>query len=42
MRLAAALPHPQLQLPFLFRADLGRSDVDVLAEALAVGVGKLG
>ena len=33
-RLAELLPLPQLHLPFLFEADLGRADVDVLADAL--------
>lgn len=34
VRLADALPLPQLQLPFLFRSDLGPADVDLLADAL--------
>jgi anion-transporting ArsA/GET3 family ATPase len=34
-RLASALPLPQLRLPFLFEADLGVEEVDVLARALA-------
>ena len=33
-RLASSLPLPQLQLPFLFKADLGADDVATLAEAL--------
>ena len=37
-RLAEALPLPQLRLPFLFEADLGPDDVDVLAAALARSV----
>jgi len=37
-RLAAALPLPQLHLPSLFTVDLGPSDVDHLADALASGV----
>lgn len=37
-RLAAALPLPQLHLPSLFTVDLGPSDVDHLAAALASGV----
>ena len=34
-RLAAALPLPQLRLPFLFEADLGLTEIDRLARALA-------
>jgi len=34
-RLAAALPLPQLRLPFLFEADLGLAEIDRLARALA-------
>lgn len=33
-RLADKLPLPQLQLPFLFRADLGPGDIDALARSL--------
>ncbi|MGH9183818.1 MAG: ArsA family ATPase [Acidimicrobiales bacterium] len=33
-RLAERLPLPQLRLPFLFRADLGRGELDRLATAL--------
>jgi anion-transporting ArsA/GET3 family ATPase len=33
-RLASALPLPQLRLPFIFKADLGAGDLDVLAGAL--------
>ena len=33
-RLASLLPLPQLTLPFLFTTDLGRQDLDVLADAL--------
>lgn len=40
-RLAAALPLPQLHLPTLFSVDLGLSDVDHLAAALASAVGQL-
>lgn len=32
-RLAAGLPLPQVELPFVFTTDLGRSDLEVLAEA---------
>src|SRR5207302_7361985 len=34
-RLAEGLPLPQLHLPFLFAADLGREQVEELATALA-------
>ena len=34
-RLAERLPLPQIRLPFLFTADLGPAEVDVLADALA-------
>lgn len=40
-RLAAELPLPQLQLPFLFTADLGPAEVDVLAGALRAGIAGL-
>jgi hypothetical protein len=33
-RLAAALPLPQLHLPFLFGASIGLAEVDLLAKAL--------
>jgi anion-transporting ArsA/GET3 family ATPase len=38
VRLAARLPLPQIELPFLFTADVGPSEIDVLADALTVGV----
>jgi anion-transporting ArsA/GET3 family ATPase len=37
-RLAEKLPLPQLRLPFLFRADLGAAELDVLAAALRESV----
>jgi hypothetical protein len=37
-RLAEQLPLPQLHLPFLFDADLGLAEVDLLAAALISGV----
>ena len=37
-RLGEALPLPQLPLPFIFRADLGAPDIDVLADALTDAV----
>ena len=40
-RMAATLPLPQVQLPFLFSTDLGPADVDVLADALADGIAHL-
>ena len=40
-RLGAALPLPQLHLPSLFSADLGPSDIDHLAAALAAAVERL-
>ena len=40
-RLADALPLPRLELPFLFTTELGRSEVETLAGALADGIQKL-
>jgi anion-transporting ArsA/GET3 family ATPase len=40
-RLAAALPLPQLELPFLFTTDIGPAEIDVLAAALADAVRRL-
>ncbi|MDQ6726033.1 MAG: AAA family ATPase [Actinomycetota bacterium] len=40
-RLAAALPLPQVHLPTLFGVDLGPSDIDHLAAALAEGIERL-
>lgn len=40
-RLERRLPLPQLHLPFVFAADLGRSDVELLADALADGIAAL-
>ncbi|MEY2435570.1 MAG: hypothetical protein QOF97_406 [Acidimicrobiaceae bacterium] len=40
-RLAAELPLPQLHLPYLFNADLGPDDLELLAEALLDGVRSL-
>jgi Mrp family chromosome partitioning ATPase len=37
-RLAARLPLPQIELPFLFTADLGPDEIDTLAAALTAGV----
>lgn len=40
-RLAEILPLPQLHLPYVFDTDLGPEHVDVLADAVAAGVGRL-
>jgi anion-transporting ArsA/GET3 family ATPase len=40
-RLAAELPLPQLQSPFLFSAGIGPDEIDTLATALAEAVGRL-
>ena len=40
-RLAEALPLPQLNLPWLFTADIGPAEVDTLADALAASVAAL-
>jgi anion-transporting ArsA/GET3 family ATPase len=40
-RLAARLPLPQIELPFLFTADLGPAEVDTLADAFTAGVAAL-
>jgi hypothetical protein len=40
-RLREALPLPQLHLPFLFTADLGRDEVDALADRLEAEVDRL-
>ena len=40
-RLAARLPLPQIELPFLFTADIGPDEIDILADALARGVDAL-
>jgi anion-transporting ArsA/GET3 family ATPase len=40
-RLADALPLPQLHLPWLFTAEVGPAEVDLLADALAASVGAL-
>jgi anion-transporting ArsA/GET3 family ATPase len=40
-RLADALPLPQLRLPFLFDAELGPTQLDLLADAVLDGVGGL-
>jgi hypothetical protein len=40
-RLAAQLPLPQLKLPYLFTADLGPGDLEVLATELLAGISGL-
>ncbi|MGZ4708258.1 MAG: ArsA family ATPase [Acidimicrobiales bacterium] len=40
-RLAELLPLPQLSLPYLFHADLGPTEVDLLAHRLLAGIGGL-
>ncbi len=40
-RLAEMLPLPQLTLPYLFDADLGPAELEVLAQELLVGIGGL-
>jgi len=37
-RLADLLPLPQITLPFLFTADIGPAEIDVLADAFTAGV----
>jgi len=38
VRLADLLPLPQITLPFLFTADIGPAEIDVLADAFTAGV----
>ena len=40
-RLRAGLPLPTIELPFLFTPDIGRPQVDVLADALTRGIEQL-
>lgn len=40
-RLRAELPLPNIELPFLFTPDIGREQVEVLADALATGIERL-
>jgi anion-transporting ArsA/GET3 family ATPase len=40
-RLAELLPLPQIRLPFLFTADLGRADIEHLADELGAGIDAL-
>jgi anion-transporting ArsA/GET3 family ATPase len=40
-RLGERLPLPQIRLPYLFRADMGREELDHLVDAFSAGVGAL-
>ncbi len=40
-RLAERLPLPQLRLPFFFTADVGPSEIEILADELALGIAAL-
>jgi anion-transporting ArsA/GET3 family ATPase len=40
-RLAARLPLPQIRLPFLFTADIGPAEVELLADAFVTGISEL-
>jgi anion-transporting ArsA/GET3 family ATPase len=40
-RLAERLPLPQLRLPYFFTADIGPSEVELLADELVLGIGTL-
>jgi len=40
-RLATRLPLPQVELPFLFTAEIGPNEIDLLADALVAGVDAL-
>jgi anion-transporting ArsA/GET3 family ATPase len=40
-RLAAALPLPQLPLPFMFATEIGPTQIDALADAMAKGIEEL-
>ena len=40
-RLAERLPLPQLSLPYLFEADLGPAQVELLAQTLLDGIAEL-
>lgn len=40
-RLAETLPLPQVRLPFLFTAEVGRDEIGLLADALTEGVGAI-
>jgi anion-transporting ArsA/GET3 family ATPase len=41
VRLAHRLPLPQVRLPFVFTPDIGRAELDTLADAMAKGIGAL-
>ena len=40
-RLGRQLPLPQIRLPFLFTADIGRHEIDRLADEFTAGVEEL-
>jgi anion-transporting ArsA/GET3 family ATPase len=40
-RLGERLPLPQIRLPYLFRADMGREELDHLVDAFSAGIGAL-
>ena len=41
VRLAERLPLPQLRLPFFFTADIGPTEIDILADELTAGIASL-
>ena len=41
IRLAERLPLPQLRLPFFFTADIGTTEIELLADELVLGIGAL-
>jgi len=42
VRLAERLPLPQLRLPYFFTADVGPTEIELLADELVLGIGALG
>ena len=40
-RLRERLPLPQIELPFVFNPDITRAELDTLADAFAIGIGRL-
>jgi anion-transporting ArsA/GET3 family ATPase len=40
-RLAQRLPLPQVHLPYFFTADVGRTEIELLADELVLGIGSL-
>src|SRR5262249_18720576 len=41
VRLAERLPLPQIRLPYFFTADVGSTEVELLADDLVLGIGAL-